>query len=346
MNERFNFYDIYGYLLPGGLMLFLLWLPFGLLLGQWPTAGWSSTILALGLAYIAGHLLHGLSEAAFPSKFKDGAGNKRHPSDLLVDDKGEEFLQSRYKLGDLKKHLEEQIDSQFGIKIDVNHPWTKDMGTRRSVAFFKCRSYLIEKKAAAYAEQQHGMYALMRGIGAAFVFACALYIGVAIGSLFEVSISTKWMFAILLIIVLALTFIKALYSLRPLREENARRASFWLLAMVLLCGGAIAAKVTKVAALPDISKLELSLQNENDPVKYLEKERALLSTRHALQIREHETGLMLALAVIAGILSPLCLSAFRAFAVNFAATVYRDFSAYAPPPTHQIHEQEDKRNSR
>lgn len=345
MSEHFNFYDIYGYLLPGGLLLGLLWLPFGMLLGQWPTAGWSSAILALGLAYIVGHLLHALSEAAFPSKFKDGAGHKRQPSDLLLDREGEKVLQSRYHLGNLKYRLAAQIERQFGTQIDVDAPWTEDLRTRRSVAFFKCRSFLIEKKAAAYAEQHQGMYALMRGAGAAFVFAFALYMGVAIGAWLDTSLSTKWMFAVL-VMVLALTFLAALYSLCPRHEETTRRASFWLLAMVLLCGGAIAAKVTKVAALPDISKLELSLQNENDPVKYLEKERALLSTRHALQIQEHETGLMLALAVIAGILSPLCLSAFRAFAVNFAATVYRDFSVYAPPPTHQIQEQEGKRNSR
>jgi len=350
MSERFNFYDIYGYLLPGGLVLALLWLPFGLLLGQWPPADWGSAVLALGLAYIAGHLIHALSEAAFPSKFKDMAGNRRQPSDLLVDNKGEKVLHSRYHLGDMKYRLAEQIERQFGIKIDVDATWEKnsDLGTRRSVAFFKCRSFLIKEKAAAYAEQQQGMYALMRGVGAALVFAFALYMGVAIGAWFDTSVSTKWMFVIL-IIILVLTFLTALYSLRPLHEETARKVSFWLLTMVLLCGGVIAAKAANVVTISDVSlpsKLELSLQDNNDPAKYLEKERVLLHVRHALQIQEHETGLMFAMAVMAAILSFLFRSAFRAFAVSFAATVYRDFSVYAPPPTHQIHGQEGKPNSK
>lgn len=328
MSERFNFYDIYGYLLPGGLVLALLWLPFGLLLGQWPPADWGSAVLALGLAYIAGHLIHALSEAAFPSKFKDKEGKKRQPSDLLVDNKGEEVLHSRYHLGDMKYHLAEQIDHLFKIKIDVDAPWTKELAVRRSVAFFKCRSFLVEKKAAAYAEQQQGMYALMRGVGAAFVFACALYTGVAIGAWLGTSISHKWMFAILFMF-LALTFLAAFFSLRPLHEETARKVSFWLLTMVLLCGGVIVAKAANVATISDVSlplKLELRLQDNNDPAKYLEKERVLLHARHSLQIQEHETGLMFAMAVMAAILSLLCRSAFRAFAINFAATVYRDFS--------------------
>ena len=346
MSERFNFYDIYGYLLPGGLLLALLWFPFGLLLGQWPPADWGSAVLALGLAYIAGHLIHALSEAAFPSKFKDMVGNRRQPSDLLVDNKGEKVLHSRYHLGNMKYRLAEQIERQFGIKIDVDATWERnsDLGTRRNVAFFKCRSFLIEKKAAVYAEQQQGMYALMRGAGAAFVFACALYTGVAIGARLGTSISPKWMFAILFMF-LALTFLAAFFSLRPLHEETARRYSFWLLTMVLLCGGMIVAKAANVATISDVSlplKLELSLQDNNDPTKYLEKERVLLHVRHALQIQEHETGLMFAMAVMAAILSFLFRSAFRAFAVSFAATVYRDFSVYAPLPAHQIHEQEGK----
>jgi len=35
MIERFNFFDVYGYLLPGGLLMVLTWLPFGLISGRW-----------------------------------------------------------------------------------------------------------------------------------------------------------------------------------------------------------------------------------------------------------------------------------------------------------------------
>ena len=358
MSERFNFYDIYGYLLPGGLLLGLLWFPFGLLMGKWPSADWGSAVLALGLAYIVGHLIHALSKAAFSSKFKDDAGNKRHPSDLLVSKEGGQVLPSGDSLKELKCRLAEQIERYFAIQIDIDKPWTKELGKRRNDAFLKCRSFLVEKKAAVYLEQQQGMYALMRGIGAAFVLACALYLGMAIGAMLNTSIPTKWMFAILFT-VLVLTIPVAFNSLYPSREENARKYSFWMLALALLFSGMIAAKATKAATLSDISllsKLELNLQSQDDPVKYLENERALLHMRQIFQIQEQRAVIMFILALVTVVLIPLCLSAFRAFAVNFAATGYRDFSRICdtadrgrhttPPPPHQTHGQGSKSNGK
>ncbi len=355
MSERFNFYDIYGYLLPGGLLLGLLWLPFGLLMGKWPPADWSSAILSLGLAYIVGHILYALSEAAFPSKYKDQSGNKRYPSYLLVDEVQKKSVPSRYQVGNLD-YLAKQISKQFGIQIEVNSAWSQDLEGRRSAAFFKCRSFLIERKAASYAEQQQGMYALMRGVGAAFALAGGLYTGVAIGACLCASITDRWIFSIFLIL-LSLMFSVTSYSLFPMHEAAARRASFWMLVMVLLCVGMITAKAAKAVNVSFTSlplKLELSLQREEDPVQFHEKEQALFRVRQAIQIHNHQTELMLALAAISAVLIPLCLSAFRAFATNFAATIYRDFSTYAPPPSiqdipaqpHQICEEEGKPKSK
>ena len=50
MVEKFNFYDIYGYLLPGLVLIGLFWLPFGLILNLWPKAELSSALLVLLLA--------------------------------------------------------------------------------------------------------------------------------------------------------------------------------------------------------------------------------------------------------------------------------------------------------
>src|SRR5205823_408025 len=149
--ERFNFFDVYGYLLPGAFLLALLWLPFGLVLGKWPPATWGSAVLALAAAYIAGHLLRNVAEAAFSSKIKDPQGRRRYPSDLLVDATGGAALAVR--LGNLKYRLEAQIRHEFGPDIEVDSQWSESIGTRRNVAFFKCRSFLIAKEAAAYAEQ-------------------------------------------------------------------------------------------------------------------------------------------------------------------------------------------------
>jgi hypothetical protein len=344
MIDRFNFYDIYGYLLPGGLMLTLLWLPFGLLLGKWPSVNWGSAALALGLAYIAGHLLHALSRAIFPSKFKDKKGKWRQPSYLLVDKEEDKVLPSRYRLGDLKDLLAKQIDEQFGIKIHDDTSQSEKLATRRSVAFYKCRSFLIKNKAAAYMEQQQGMYALMRGVGAALVFACALYAGIAVGSRCDILIFPKWSF-IILFTLLGLTLFASYLTLCPLREATARKSSFWLLSIILLYSGAITAKATNIAAIPDASlpsKLELSLQDNNEPVNCLEKEHVSSDVRQAVKIQEHKAELIFAMAAAAAILSLLCISASRGFAASYTATIYRDFSLYAPPPTHQIQKQEYK----
>ncbi len=139
-------------------------------------------MLGLGLAYIVGHLLHALSEGAFPSEFKDKAGRSRHPSDLLLDKEGEKVVPARYRIGDLKYHVAAQIEHQFGNRINVEAPWSPNLVAQRRNAFFKCRRLLIEKKAAAYAEQQQGMYALMRGSGAAFILTGLLHFRVRPGA--------------------------------------------------------------------------------------------------------------------------------------------------------------------
>ena len=79
MINKFNFYDIYGYLLPGLVLLTLLWLPYGLITGQWPGGGQLvTTLLGIPLAYVAGHLLRSLE--VFSSTLK---GSNRFPNDVL-----------------------------------------------------------------------------------------------------------------------------------------------------------------------------------------------------------------------------------------------------------------------
>ncbi len=63
---------------------------------------------------------------------------------------------------------------------------------------------------------------------------------------------------------------------------------------------------------------------------------------------------MFVLGVIAAVLSLICISAFRAFAANYAATIYRDFSACVPAPTvediraraQEIYERDGKPNGK
>src|ERR1700757_3434992 len=170
MIDRFNFFDIYGYLLPGGFLLALLWLPFGFVLCKWPPADLGSAALALALAYISGHLLRNFAEPALSSTFKDpraepaGLANfcrhlvrnfadavfptkpkdhqaeptGRYPSDLLLDLDDYSVLKTSLT-DDIKDHLAAQILQKFNIDVEVRAnatEWTTHkLGGRRRSAF-------------------------------------------------------------------------------------------------------------------------------------------------------------------------------------------------------------------
>lgn len=81
--ERFNFYDIYGYLLPGATLVGLLWLPFGIINRSWPAAQLAATVFVLGFSYVIGHVLQTIATTTVPSNMRDGNGKMRAPSDLI-----------------------------------------------------------------------------------------------------------------------------------------------------------------------------------------------------------------------------------------------------------------------
>src|ERR1700738_425804 len=338
MIERFNFYDIYGYVLPGALLLGLFWWPIGLLTATWPPTALSSAVLALVAAYIVGHIIDNLSSAAFPSTFRDKGGRKRVPSDLLFDKAQDEILSQR--LWDLKEPIADQIKTDFGINVQANADWNANLKGSRSAAFLKCRNVLIRAKTAAYAEQQQGMYVLMRGCAAAFFLAFALYIGIAVGGLYRYSSPppTNPRLGLLACVIVALVFAFAAlaFQRRPsVDERQARAVVFWAALGALAFAGLIGGRQFQVTnSIIDVPpQLQQALKEEKDPAKFAAGQNALDRWRVKQQIQSHTIVLMLGSAAIAAVLAALCLAAYRAFAVNFAVTVYRDYyrSSTDPP---------------
>lgn len=175
MIERLNFYDIYGYLLPGLTFLGLMWLPFGLVAQRWPPAEWSSALAALVFGYIVGHVLHGLAEQAFPLEVKDRNGELRLPSDILLDDQDESFSP------EVKSRLVDRIQIRFNIDVGgARNPDPEVRKKRRQDAFLLCRRALLQEGGRSYAEQFQGMYALMEGVMAAGILAAAYHLGWAL----------------------------------------------------------------------------------------------------------------------------------------------------------------------
>lgn len=348
MIDRFNFYDIYGYLLPGVLLLSFVWIPLGVLTGIWPPAEWSSAVLALALAYVIGHILHSLSEAALPFEFRDLTkdNNKRVPSDLLLDEKNQVLVSSFSGLTDLAK----QIKCDFNLDVEENSDWTKTLGNRRSGVFFRCRNVLVRQKAAGYAEQQQGMYVLMRGAAAALLLSCVLYAGMGIGlAIVPSSPDLGYLYPALSVILFALMIADAINSLRlqskrfsgsKEKEKAARCRLFWLVAVALFCGGLAISRpieefVRNTAALPPafnqpantdpVKNREIEQAMVSDPVKYRERERAIEELQLIRHVRSHAGGIVLAWTALSALLTLICVAAYRSFAVNYALQIYRDY---------------------
>src|SRR5258706_16436134 len=65
MIDRFNFYDVYGYLLPGLALVALLGLPGVMIAGKLPSSELVSALAAVAAAYVIGQLAHAFARAFF-----------------------------------------------------------------------------------------------------------------------------------------------------------------------------------------------------------------------------------------------------------------------------------------
>jgi hypothetical protein len=227
MIARFNFYDVYGYLLPGLVLLSIFWAPLGLVYNKWPTGDLDKALLAIPLAYVAGHILQIFAVRVFPS----AAGNGRYPSDLLLDETNTTFS------SEFKAKLARRIRESFGL-IVTGHG-NKETSRHRSDALFLCRSALIKAKTASYGEQFEGMYSLMRGATVAFLLGAFHLAG---WCLLLIPDSKLWIgpealpcLIVALCLAIALEFSQPAAPTKPGRKRAI--ASFASFGFALLCGG-------------------------------------------------------------------------------------------------------------
>jgi hypothetical protein len=290
---KFNFYDIYGFALPGFLLLAVLWMPFGLIDGQWPDAEFSSALLGVILAYIAGHILQTVAHNAMPSDFMEG---RRYPSAVFLDNGAPPFTD------EFKRRLEDQIRRVFELEISADISGPQKDGVRAD-AFFLCRSALIKSKTVIYAEQFEGLYALMRGLSAAFAVAVAYYLGWAFSGqlrfLKAFGFMQSWKLSGLVTVA---GIIGALYALmRVGRDRRDRRAKLAMTTLLLIA-------VFATGYYVGLPKVEAS---------------------------EHRYQL-LAAAVFSFFAAERCYWGYTYFAKEFAKAVYRDFSNYEKPAAEQV----------
>jgi hypothetical protein len=181
--EKFNFYDIYGYLLPGLFCLAVFWLPFGIVCGIWPPKELASALLLVLAAYFLGHVLQMSATLVVPSKIPDKFGRNRFPSDSALDGDNTSYLS-----GPIKMEIQRRATLDLNSNLEMDRPtqtWTaeylEEVDRGRNSAFFIYRYALLKNKAYSYAEQFQGLYAMMRGLAAVSFLAFWFYLGWAFG---------------------------------------------------------------------------------------------------------------------------------------------------------------------
>jgi hypothetical protein len=170
MIQRFNFYDVYGYLIPGFAVVVMLWLPSAVITQHWQEAklGWIAA--AIAVAYVVGHVLQNLAANAVSLHVVTNAEGKAVlPSPALLDPKDTSLPP------DVKRRVQSNVQSWFNIDTSVNQLASGEITKRRDAAFSLCRP--IVNARTAYAEQFEGLYTMSRGLFVAFLFSASYMIG-------------------------------------------------------------------------------------------------------------------------------------------------------------------------
>jgi len=226
MIPNLNFYDIYGYLIPGLTLAIVLRLPYGLITGRWPESSWTSALIAVVIDYVLGHLVQILARNALPSETMDG----RYPSEALLDQDDKTLSVA------LKERLRTRIRelSEVDVRTDLTKSGvTDDVKAQRDDGFRYCRDALLSSKNLSYAEQMQGMYTLMDGLTIAFALGASFALG------WSVSADSFQSMALLIVAVglLATAVIAIVWSLRDKRIP-AKQARWMLVSLMIAIMGA------------------------------------------------------------------------------------------------------------
>ena len=152
MPERFNFYDLFGFFIPGSILLLSLWLPFGVTTRTLPDTDLPSALIGIIVAYVVGHFLQVYAQFAHPSSI-DG-----RPRSTVMLDAGSSALEDKTK-GTVVAFAREEFS------LDLVPPPGDPRGADadRKIAFFQARQRLLSTAHIGYAEQFQGLYTMMRG---------------------------------------------------------------------------------------------------------------------------------------------------------------------------------------
>lgn len=177
MIERFNFYDVYGYFIPGAILVAVLYAPFFLANIQFagPLGEFATAILAVILSYIVGHVIQSMATNAISSRF-----GGLYPSTRQLNLSDKTFTTGVKQAIAAESVRRFAIDPQVSIDVDETAA-TAVVNSARQDAFRLARLLTTARKSAPYSEQFQGLYSMMRGLTVVFALGTCYMLGSIIG---------------------------------------------------------------------------------------------------------------------------------------------------------------------
>jgi hypothetical protein len=179
MIERFNFYDVYGYLIPGVVLILTLLVPEYISSPySSDTNEWVILIAGVAVAYLAGNVLQTIAMNAIPSS-KDAERKPRSYYSVTILNKDDATFSK-----DFKEHISSRARDLFQVDLHVDETATDAIASARQDAFQLARRLPTK---TGYADQFQGLEVMMRGVTLALWCGSAYSVGFAIGPYLEPS---------------------------------------------------------------------------------------------------------------------------------------------------------------
>lgn len=231
MIERFNFYDLYGYLIPGIVLLLSIGAPSVVIYRRGFEANeWLVLIAGVVVAYILGHIIQGFANSAIPSSRDKERRSWKYYSATMLDPNDKTFDLTT------KTRIAENVRGWFDLNVDVTKPSDEHIGAVRQDAFYLARK--VAKKDGAYSEQFEGLYVMMRGISVALWFGASF----ALGGVLSAPIAHFCAYIGLAITVLALPVLAVVLKRKDLANRRDLNAiAIGGICVALLSAGMLAA---------------------------------------------------------------------------------------------------------
>lgn len=231
MIERFNFYDLYGYLIPGIVLVIIAFVPLPIIgrdLSS-PTGEASVVIAAVVIAYLFGYFMQSMATNAIPSSF-----HGQFPSTWLLDRSNDTISPP------VKQRIAANARKLFDLDLGIDRDADEALAKIRNDAFMLSRTIVNPKESISYAEQFQGLYSMMRGLAIDFGFGFFYMVGWALAIVDRppIHLIADLLLVVTLLLTLLLSFVRFRQDSRnKKRIASVDKASLIAIALVFMSGG-------------------------------------------------------------------------------------------------------------